>query len=168
MSMLASWLLPRPARAAPRRGAPRRGALRRGALRTAGLRTAGLRVTLRCHAVLTWLAEHPHSTAGAIGAGVREQVGAVPIPAVYDVLAACTGGRLLQPIEPAGHAARFERHAGDNHHYIVCRRCGRAEDADCVAGARPCLTLADEHGFAVDGAEVVFWGASPSCTAAGA
>jgi Fur family ferric uptake transcriptional regulator len=130
------------------------------------LREAGLRVTMPRQAVLTWLAQHPHSTADEIGAGVRERFGVVSIQAVYDVLAACTAAGLLRRIEPAGHSARFERRVGDNHHHLVCRRCGRTEDVDCVVGARPCLAPVDEQGFTIDEAEVVFWGVCPSCSKA--
>jgi len=132
------------------------------------LRAAGLRVTMPRQAVLTWLAGHPHSTAEAIGTGVRERSGAVSLQAVYDVLAACTAAGLVRRIEPAGHSARFERRAGDNHHHIVCRGCGRTEDVDCVVGERPCLIPVDDHGFVVDEAEVVFWGLCPTCAADGA
>ncbi|HEV7979919.1 Fur family transcriptional regulator [Amycolatopsis sp.] len=127
------------------------------------LRQAGLRVTNPRRAVLAWLTDHPHSTVDAIGAGVREQLGTVSTQAVYDVLSACTEAGLLRRIEPAGHPARFERRVGDNHHHLVCRRCGRAEDVDCVIGAEPCLTPSDDQGFAVEEAEVVFWGLCPDC-----
>jgi Fur family ferric uptake transcriptional regulator len=130
------------------------------------LRGAGLRVTMPRQIVLTWLAQHPHSTAEEIGTGVRGQYGALSFQAIYGVLAACTDAGLLRRIEPAGHPARYERRVGDNHHHIVCRRCGRTEDVDCVVGARPCLEPADEHGFAIDEAEVVFWGLCPACVAA--
>jgi len=123
-------------------------------------------VTMPRRAMLTWLAEHPHSTAEAIGAGVREYIVAVSTQAVYDMLAACAAAGLLRRIEPAGHPARYERRVGDNHHHVVCRRCGRTEDVDCVVGARPCLTPDEDNGFAVDEAEVVFWGTCPSCKAA--
>lgn len=130
----------------------------------AALRAAGLRVTAPRLAVLNWLADHPHSTAEAVGRGVRQEIGAVSHQAVYDVLGACTGAGLVRRIEPAGHPARFERRAGDNHHHLVCRGCGRTEDVDCVVDARPCLTPADDHGFSVDEAEVVFWGWCPVCS----
>ncbi len=104
------------------------------------LRAAGLRVTMPRLAMLTWLAEHPHATVDAIAAGVRERFGTVSTQAVYDMLAACAAAGLLRRIEPAGHPARFERRVGDNHHHLVCRRCGRTEDVDCAIGAQPCLT----------------------------
>jgi Fur family transcriptional regulator, stress-responsive regulator len=131
------------------------------------LRAAGLRVTMPRQAVLAWLTGHPHATAEEIGAGVRARTGVVSVQALYDVLAACTAAGLVRRIEPAGHSARFERRAGDNHHHMVCRRCGHTEDVDCAAGERPCLTPADEQGFAVDEAEVIFWGLCPGCLAAG-
>jgi Fe2+ or Zn2+ uptake regulation protein len=129
----------------------------------AALRAAGLRITNPRRAVLSWLTGHPHATADAITAGVRAQLGSVSTQAVYDVLAACTDAGLLRRIEPAGHPARFERRVGDNHHHLVCRGCGRTEDIDCATGARPCLTPSGDHGFAVDQAEVVFWGLCPNC-----
>jgi Fur family ferric uptake transcriptional regulator len=129
------------------------------------LRGAGLRVTKPRRAVLAWLAEHPHSTVDTIGTGVRAQLGSVSTQAIYDVLAVCTDAGLLRRIEPAGHPARFERRVGDNHHHLVCRRCGRTDDIDCAIGQRPCLTPSDEHGFALDEAEVVFWGLCPACLA---
>lgn len=128
------------------------------------LRGAGLRVTAQRRAVLAWLLEHPHATVEAIGEGVRGRLGSVSTQAVYDVLTACTNAGLLRRIEPAGHPARFERRAGDNHHHLVCRGCGRTEDVDCVVGARPCLTPVDDHDFAVEEAEVIFWGRCPTCT----
>lgn len=128
------------------------------------LRTAGLRVTAPRRAVLAWLVQHPHTTADVIANGVRAAYGAVSTQAVYDVLAACTAAGLLRRIEPAGHPARYERRVGDNHHHLVCRRCGRTEDIDCVIGARPCLEMADARGFTVDEAELTFWGWCPDCT----
>jgi Fur family ferric uptake transcriptional regulator len=130
------------------------------------LRAAGLRVTMPRLAMLTWLAGHPHATVDAIAAGVREHFGAVSTQAVYDMLAACTAAGLLRRIEPAGHPARFERRVGDHHHHLVCRRCGRTEDVDGVTGAESCLVPAEDMGFVVDEAEVVFWGVCPACMTA--
>ncbi len=130
------------------------------------LRAAGLRVTMPRLAMLTWLDGHPHATVDAIAAGVRERFRTVSTQAVYDMLAACAAVGLVRRIEPAGHPARFERRTGDHHHHLVCRRCGRTEDVDRVIGAQPCLTAAGDLGFAVDEAEVVFWGVCPACKAA--
>lgn len=127
------------------------------------LRAAGLRVTAPRRAVLTWLADHPHATADAVGTAVRARLGSVSTQAVYDVLAACVEAGLVRRIQPAGHAAHFERRVADNHHHVVCRRCGATADVDCAVGPAPCLAPSQAHGFAVDEAEVVFWGLCPGC-----
>ncbi|AXB45738.1 Fur family transcriptional regulator [Amycolatopsis albispora] len=127
------------------------------------LRAAGLRVTAPRVAVLEWLADHPHTTADQVAAGVRERLGSVSTQAVYDVLGACAGADLVRRIEPAGHPARFETRTGDNHHHLVCRACGRTEDVDCVRGASPCLEPSATAGFLIDEAEIVFWGLCPDC-----
>lgn len=127
------------------------------------LRAAGLRVTSPRVAVLEWLTAHPHTTAEQVAAGVRAGIGSVSTQTVYDVLGACGGADLVRRIEPAGHPARFETRTGDNHHHLVCRECGRTEDVDCTHGSAPCLEPSATAGFAVDEAEVVFWGLCPDC-----
>jgi Fur family transcriptional regulator, stress-responsive regulator len=127
------------------------------------LRRAGLRVTAQRCAVLEWLLEHPHATAEEVGVGVRERLRSISKQAVYDVLTTCVSAGMVRRIEPAGHPARFERRIGDNHHHLVCRWCGAIEDVDCAVGARPCLAPDADHGFAVEEAEVVFWGTCPTC-----
>lgn len=129
------------------------------------LRSAGLRVTAPRLAVLTWLSDHPHATAEQVAAAVREQLESVSTQAIYDILNACTQAKLLRRIEPAGHPARFEDRVADNHHHLVCRRCGRAEDIDCVVGYAPCLKPSDTFDFHIDEAEVMFWGLCPICAA---
>lgn len=94
---------------------------------------------------------------------MRSELGSVSTQAVYDVLKACVGAGLLRRIEPAGSPARYETRIGDNHHHLVCRNCGAVTDIDCVVGAVPCLVPSDDHGFAVDEAEVTFWGLCPDC-----
>jgi Fur family ferric uptake transcriptional regulator len=127
------------------------------------LRTAGLRVTRPRLAVLEALTDTPHATADQVAQRVRATLGSVSTQAVYDVLAAEVRAGLLRRIEPAGSPARYERRTGDNHHHLVCRLCGVVSDVDCSVGAAPCLTPADMSGFAVEEAEVVYWGRCPDC-----
>jgi Fur family ferric uptake transcriptional regulator len=47
----------------------------------------------------------------------------------------------------------------------VCRSCGRLVDVDCAVGSVPCLTAADDMGYEIDEAEVVYWGRCPQCVA---
>jgi Fe2+ or Zn2+ uptake regulation protein len=127
------------------------------------LREAGLRVTRPRIAVLDVLAQHPHAPADLVAQEVRAVLGKVSTQAVYDVLAACVEVGLVRRIEPAGSPALFETRTGDNHHHLVCRSCGRATDADCAVGKSPCLTPNHDAGYALDEAEVVFWGLCPNC-----
>ena len=131
------------------------------------LRGADLRVTRPRLAVLAALHEHPHvDTDALIGARTRASLGDVSHQAVYDVLRALTDAGLVRRIQPAGSVARYESRVGDNHHHVVCRSCGAIADVDCAVGHAPCLTASDDHGFAVDEAEVVYWGTCPDCAAA--
>ncbi|WP_378736294.1 Fur family transcriptional regulator [Nocardia brasiliensis] len=131
------------------------------------LRAAGLRVTAPRVAVLDAVAAAPHVDADRVAATVRKTLGSVSTQAVYDVLRACVNAGILRRIEPAGSAALYETRAGDNHHHLVCRGCGTVVDVDCVVGRAPCLEPDDDHGFAVDEAEVVFWGLCPTCRSRG-
>ena len=129
------------------------------------LRAAGLRVTGPRLAVLAEVRGGQHITADQVAAGVRGRVGAISTQAVYDVLGALTGAGLLRRIEPAGSPTRYEARVGDNHHHVVCRACGAIADVDCVVGESPCLAASDASGFAVDEAEITFWGLCPACQA---
>ena len=122
-----------------------------------------MRVTAPRVAVLSEVLAGQHLTADQVAAGVRGRVGPISTQAVYDVLSALTGAGLLRRIEPAGSATRYETRVGDNHHHMVCRRCGTIADVDCVVGDTPCLSPSEAGGFIVDEAEVTFWGMCPTC-----
>jgi Fur family transcriptional regulator, stress-responsive regulator len=113
--------------------------------------------------VLSALRRRPHVDTDTVIALVRAELPTVSHQAVYDVLRALTDAGLVRRIQPAGATARYERRVGDNHHHLVCRRCGAIADVDCAAGEAPCLTASDDHGFVVDEAEVVYWGTCPDC-----
>ena len=38
----------------------------------------------------------------------------------------------MRKVEPAGHPARYELHAHDNHHHLACRSCGKIVDVPCA------------------------------------
>jgi len=130
------------------------------------LRGAALRVTRPRVAVLTAVHEHPHADTDAVISVVRADLGEVSHQAVYDVLRALTDAGLLRRIQPPGSVARYESRVGDNHHHVVCRTCGAIADVDCAIGAAPCLTPSDDHGYAIEEAEVIYRGRCPDCVAA--
>jgi len=130
------------------------------------LRGAALRVTRPRVAVLTAVYEHPHADTDSLIGVVREDLGEVSHQAVYDVLRALTAAGLVRRIQPSGSVARYESRVGDNHHHVVCRSCGFLADVDCAVGTTPCLTATNDHGFAIDEAEVVYWGLCLDCSTA--
>src|SRR5438067_10297123 len=129
-------------------------------------RRHGLRLTAQRLAVLRAMSDQPHSTADDIHTVVRADIGAISRQAVYDALAALTDKGLLRRIQPAGSPARYEARVGDNHHHLICRTCDRMVDVDCAVGDNPCLTAADDSGYEIDEAEVIYWGRCPECVAA--
>ncbi|GAA0949636.1 Fur family transcriptional regulator [Virgisporangium aurantiacum] len=128
------------------------------------LRAASLRVTRPRLAVLTALRDHPHIDTDAVIALVRADHPTVSHQTVYDVLRALTEAGLIRRIQPTGATARYESRVRDNHHHVVCRNCGAIADVDCAVGHAPCLTAAEDHGFVIDEAEVVYWGRCPDCS----
>lgn len=127
------------------------------------LAAAGLRVTAQRVAVLKSIPPGTHVEVDEVARAVRDRIGSVSTQAVYDVLRALTTAGLLRRIQPAGRPALYENRVADNHHHLVCRACGRIADTDCVQLPAPCLEPSDNHGFAIDEAEVVFWGTCPEC-----
>ena len=132
---------------------------------TAQLRRHGVQVTAQRLAVLRAVAELPHGTAEEIERSVRAELGTISRQAVYDALGTLAEHRLVRRIQPAGSPSRYEDRVGDNHHHLICRSCGRTVDVDCAVGAVPCLSAADDSGYEIDEAEVIYWGRCPDCVA---
>ena len=130
------------------------------------LRAAALRVTRPRVAVLSAVHDYPHADTDSLIRAVREDLAEVSHQAVYDVLRALTAAGLVRRIQPSGSVARYESRVRDNHHHVVCRSCGAIDDVDCAVGTAPCLTAADDHGYAIDEAEVIYWGRCLECLAA--
>ncbi len=131
------------------------------------LRQHGLQVTAQRLAVMRAVHARPHATADDVVDQVRGVIGSISRQAVYDTLGVLTDKHLIRRIQPAGSAARYEDRVGDNHHHLICRGCGVMFDVDCAAGVMPCLTAGDDHGFAIDEAEVIYWGHCPACRSTG-
>jgi Fur family ferric uptake transcriptional regulator len=129
------------------------------------LRTASLRVTQPRLALLDAVFEHPHADTDSLIEAVRARLPEVSHQAVYDSLRALTSAGVIRRIQPAGLVGRYEARIGDNHHHIVCRSCGEIADVDCAVGEAPCLTPSQANGFAIDEAEVIYWGTCPACKA---
>lgn len=129
------------------------------------LRRHGLQVTAQRLAVMRAVSAEAHGTADDVAEAVRAEIGAISRQAVYDALGALVEKRLVRRIEPSGSPARYEARVDDNHHHLICRSCGGIVDVDCAVGAAPCLTAAEDHGYEIDEAEVIYWGRCPACRA---
>jgi Fe2+ or Zn2+ uptake regulation protein len=129
------------------------------------LRQNGIPVTAQRLAVLRAVSGRPHGTVDALVDDVRTSIGTVSRQAVYDALGMLVKKGLLRRIEPAGSPTLYEDRAGDNHHHVICRTCGKTADVDCAVGHAPCLTASDSSGFRIDEAEVIYWGTCPACLA---
>lgn len=129
------------------------------------LRQNGVQVTAQRLAVMRAVGVFPHGTADDMYEVVRDDLGAISRQAVYDSLAMLADKNLIRRIQPAGSPARYEDRVGDNHHHLICRTCNRMVDVDCAVGYTPCLTAADDSGYEIDEAEVIYWGRCPECSA---
>jgi Fur family ferric uptake transcriptional regulator len=127
------------------------------------LRQHGVQVTAQRLAVLRAVSARPHGTADDVAEAVRAEIGTISRQGVYDVLGLLASTGLVRRIQPARSPARYEDRVGDNHHHLICRICGVMVDVDCAVGAMPCLNAADDSGYEIDEAEVVFWGRCPEC-----
>jgi Fe2+ or Zn2+ uptake regulation protein len=132
------------------------------------LRQHRVQVTAQRLAVLGAVSGRPHSSADDVAEVVRAEIGAISRQAVYDALGVLVEKGILRRIQPAGSPARYEQQLGDNHHHLVCRTCGRMVDVDCALGAAPCLDAADDWGYEIDEAEVIYWGQCSACRRAAA
>ena len=117
------------------------------------LREHGVLVTAQRLAVLRAVSGRPHCTADDVAEDVRAEIGAISRQAVYDALGILAEKGLLRRIQPARSPALYEDRVGDNHHHLICRRCGKTVDVDCAVGDTPCLTAAADSGYQVDEAE---------------
>jgi Fe2+ or Zn2+ uptake regulation protein len=127
------------------------------------LRDNGLQITAQRLAVMRAVSARQHATADVVADAVRAEIGAISRQTVYDALGLLSEHRLIRRIQTAGSPARYEDRVGDNHHHVICRRCGETVDVDCADEASPCLTPLGDHGFEIDEAEIVYWGYCGSC-----
>lgn len=130
------------------------------------LRAAGRRVTRQRLTVLDVAEATPHATAEMILAGARAVLPELTTQSVYQVLADLDEIGLLRKLQTPGAPARYETRIGDNHHHVICIRCGRVEDVDCVVGEAPCLSPSDSAGMQIIAADVLFRGICADCAAA--
>lgn len=130
------------------------------------MRERGLRVTRGRLAVLEVLDRQPHSSAETVVEEVHRGLPDVSIQSVYNVLNDLTEQGILRRFTPPHSAALYETRVNDNHHHAICTGCGRVEDVDCAVGHAPCLTPSENHGMAIQIADVLYQGICEDCRTA--
>ncbi|MCY4033360.1 MAG: Fur family transcriptional regulator [Hyphomicrobiales bacterium] len=126
------------------------------------LKRKNLSLTAVRLSLLEVVEQNPHSCANHIYEAVKKKIPTVSIQAVYNNLNALTDAEIIREIKPKGHVSLYETRVADNHHHVICRNCGKVKDTNCL-GSAPCLSPESDHGFALDEAEIVFWGICPEC-----
>lgn len=130
---------------------------------SAVLRDLGRRVTRQRLAVLDAVHRRAHATAEEILTAARSQLPDLTVQSVYVVLTDLTDWGLVRKLQAPGTAARYETRIGDNHHHVMCIRCGAVQDVTCVVGHAPCLDPSETGGMRIVAADVLFRGVCGGC-----
>lgn len=88
----------------------------------------------------------------------------VSLPTIYSTLDLFDKLGIVQRVSTGAGAARFDPRT-DEHHHLLCRRCGHVEDLDRDLDLSPALAAAGRSGFAAEDARVVIRGLCSDCAA---
>jgi Fe2+ or Zn2+ uptake regulation protein len=130
------------------------------------LRARGQRVTpqrLVIHRVVRERAQHV--TADEVLEAVGSQLPGVSLPTIYATLELLEQVGVVRRVASAGGAAVYDSRV-DEHHHLVCRRCGAVWDLDAEIAVGPALEGAAETGFVTDHASLTLTGLCAACAAA--
>lgn len=131
------------------------------------LRERGQRVTsqrLLIHRALREL-DH-HATAEQVRSAVSGRLPNVSLPTVYATLDLLDELGAVRRVHAGSGATLYDPRV-EEHHHLVCRRCGRVEDVDVRLDLAPALRAARRRKLDPDGGEVVLTGLCDTCAAAG-
>jgi Fe2+ or Zn2+ uptake regulation protein len=127
------------------------------------LRERGLRATSQRLVIHRLLQErNRHLTAEELLDEASARLPGISLPTVYSTLELFEELGVVHRVNGGGGTLLWDTR-GDDHHHLVCRRCGRVEDIDTpldLSGARRC---AGRAGFVADRAEVVVSGLCADC-----
>jgi Fe2+ or Zn2+ uptake regulation protein len=130
------------------------------------LRERGQRVTPQRLAIARTVRElASHTTAETVFGRVSEQMPGVSLPTVYATLDLLEEVGLLRRVPTEAGTAVFDPRTED-HHHLVCRRCGDIMDVDAPVERTELLAAARARGFEADDAQVVVRGLCANCRAA--
>ena len=129
------------------------------------LRERGMRVTSQRLLIDRALREHGgHLTAEQVHELVEPVLPGVTQQTVYSTLALLTELDMARRVAAPGASARFEART-DDHHHMVCERCGAIEDLDVRVPVGRAVGASREHGFEPASASVTVVGLCAACAA---
>jgi len=129
------------------------------------LRERGMRVTSQRLLIERALRDHGgHLSAEQVHELVEPSLPGVTQQTVYSTLALLTELGVARRVAAPGASARFETRI-DDHHHMVCQRCGAIEDLDARVPVGRAMGAARDAGFIPDSASVTVLGLCAACAA---
>jgi Fe2+ or Zn2+ uptake regulation protein len=133
---------------------------------TEALRARGMRVTQQRLAIARVLRRlDRHARVDEVASEVVKEFPTVSVPTVYSVLELLADLGFARRVTVAPGAVLYDPHT-DDHHHLVCRRCGSITDVELELDTAGALDSARSHGFSPDRAELVVTGLCRDCRAA--
>jgi Fur family ferric uptake transcriptional regulator/Fur family peroxide stress response transcriptional regulator len=127
------------------------------------LRERGLRATSQRLVMHRLLRErNRHLTAEELLDEASARLPGISLPTVYSTLELFEELGVVHRVNGGGGTLLWDTR-GDDHHHLVCRRCGRVEDIDTPLDLSGARRSARRAGFAADRAEVVVSGLCADC-----
>ena len=123
-------------------------------------RAQGLKITPQRQAIFRVLYDNEeHPTAEAVYATVVNEMPSISLRTVYQTLNDLAEMGEIQSLDLGTGAARFDPNV-DDHHHLVCDRCGAIADVQVdVSGLSP----RELDGFQVERPQVILHGRCPRC-----
>jgi Fur family transcriptional regulator, stress-responsive regulator len=134
---------------------------------TALLRARGMRVTSQRLLIARAMRDHGgHLSSEQLYAIVAPALPGVSQQTVYSTLALLSDLGVARRVAVPGATARFEARL-DEHHHMVCERCGTLEDLDARVPVARALDASRAAGFVPSSASVTVLGLCAECAARG-
>jgi Fe2+ or Zn2+ uptake regulation protein len=103
-----------------------------------------------------------HATADEVTSAVTREMPGVSVPTVYSTLDLMADLGLARRVTVARGAVLYDPRT-DDHHHLVCTRCGHVEDIDSTIDTGTAMSAAARQGFAPARAELVVSGLCRAC-----
>ena len=103
-----------------------------------------------------------HPSAESVYEAVRSEMETISLKTVYQTLYELSELGELMPLDVGTGAVRFDPNVEDQHHHLVCRRCGKVRDLHVDFDGLD-VPPAAAQGYDVSSAEVVFRGLCDEC-----